>query len=145
MRFTSLCKDRSDRSLQTERTGPLLSDDPCPSVWQKLKVNEECVWLKSLDDIFNIVQTDFTQITQGKPDFWSQTRQIHHAGLGYDPKSPNKPSGQIERKESNEAHMQELGTHLPFKDIEWTSSMLQNFIKAKHQMPQSAPTLANGP
>ena len=47
----------------------ILSDDPYPSAWQKVKVNEECVWLKSLDDVFNIVQTDFTQITQGEPDF----------------------------------------------------------------------------
>ena len=105
------------------------SDDPYPSAWQKFKVNEECVWLKSLDDVFNIVETAFTQITQGKSDFSSQTGQIHNAGLGYDQKSPNKPSGQIERKESNEAHMQELGTHLPFKDIRWTTSMWQKFIK----------------
>ena len=121
-----------------------LSDDPYPSAWQKFKVNEECVWLKSLDDVFNIVETDFTQITQGKPVFLSQTRQIHNAGPGYDPKSPNKPSGQMERKESNEAHMQEFGTHPPFKDIEWTSSMWQKFIKAKRQMPQSAPTVSSG-
>ena len=39
--------------------------------------------------------------------------------------------------------MQELGTHLPFKDIEWTGSMWQRFINAKHQIPQSAPTVTS--
>ena len=140
----SLAIDDTDHETAPSLMTMTLSDDPYPSAWQKFKVNEECVWLKSLDDVFNIIQTDFTQITQGKPDFSSHTRQIHNAGLGYDPKSPNKPSGQFERKESNEAHMQELGSHLPFKNIEWTSSMWQKFIKAKHQMPQSAPTLTSG-
>ena len=115
--------DDTDHETAPSLMTMTLSDDPYVSAWQKFKVNEECVWLKSLDDVFTIVQTDCTRITQGKPDFSCQTRQIHNAGLGHDPKSPNKPSEQSERKESNEAHMQQLGTHFPFRDIEWTSSM----------------------
>ena len=38
-----------------------LSDDPYAPAWQRFEMNEECVWLQSLDDVFNIVQMDFTE------------------------------------------------------------------------------------
>ena len=58
-----LAIDDTDHEAAPSLMGMTLCDDPYPSAWQGFKVNEECVWVKPLDDIFIIIQAKLGKYT----------------------------------------------------------------------------------